>query len=185
MRGAAISKGGKPIICLFSTTDDGKTSRIRPLLFEGEGVTVARSDVHYVITEYGIAYLFGKSIRERALALIEIAHPDFRSELLVAAKKLNYVHAEQILKNQSAYQVEDERLLSLKHGKSALLRPARASDAATLQTFFHRMGHEDRYTRFFQRPKPYRSVRFSVCAMSTRSWKWRFWLSSEPGKTRL
>ena len=75
LRGAAASEGGKPIICLTSMTDDGKKSRIRPLLLEGEGVTIARSDVHYVVTEYGSAYLFGKSIRERALALIEIAHP--------------------------------------------------------------------------------------------------------------
>ena len=151
MRGAAYSPGGKPIICLQSTTDDGKSSRIRPLLREGEGVTVARSDIHYVITEYGIAYLFGKSIRERALALIEIAHPDFRASLLEEAKKLNYVHAGQVLKSSDAYHVEHERTIYLKNGASVLLRPARASDAATLQNFFHNMSQEDRYTRFFQR----------------------------------
>ncbi len=151
IRGAAYSNGGKPIICLRSTTDDGKSSRIRSLLHEGEGVTIARSDVHYVITEYGIAYLFGKSIRERALALIEIAHPDFRTDLLAEAKKLNYVHAHQILKSKDAYHVEQERTIKLKNGASVILRPARASDAATLQHFFHEMSQEDRYTRFFQR----------------------------------
>jgi len=151
MRGAAYSPGGKPIICLQSTTDDGKSSRIRSLLREGEGVTVARSDVHYVITEYGIAYLFGKSIRERALALIEISHPDFRDALLEDAKKLNYVHANQTLKSHDAYHVENERTAHLKNGSPVKLRPARASDAATLQTFFHNMSQEDRYTRFFQR----------------------------------
>ena len=151
IRGASYSPGGKPIVCLRSTTDDGKSSRIRSLLKEGEGVTVARSDVHYVITEYGIAYLFGKSIRERALALIEIAHPDFRSALLEEAKKLNYVHAHQVLKSKDAYHVEQERKINLKNGTSATLRPARASDAATLQCFFHKMTQEDRYTRFFQR----------------------------------
>ena len=67
MRGAARSPGGKPIICVASTTDDG-ASRIKPMLETGEGVGIARSDVHWVVTEYGIAYLFGKSIRERALA---------------------------------------------------------------------------------------------------------------------
>jgi acyl-CoA hydrolase len=87
MRGAARSQGGKPIVCLSSTTDDG-ASRIKPLLEVGDGVGIARSDVHYVITEYGIAYLFGKSIRERALALIEVAHPRWREELLKAAKKI-------------------------------------------------------------------------------------------------
>ncbi len=151
MRGAASSPGGKAIICLQSTTDDGKSSRIRALLHEGEGVTVARSDVHYVITEYGIAYLFGKSIKERALALIEIAHPDFRDNLLEQARKLNYVHARQVLKSHDAYHVEHERTVKLKNGESILLRPARASDAVNLQNFFHNMSREDRYTRFFQR----------------------------------
>src|SRR5258706_16319163 len=66
IRGAARSPGGKPIICLASTTDDG-ASRIKPSLAAGDGVGIARSDVHYVITEDGIAYLFGKSIRERAV----------------------------------------------------------------------------------------------------------------------
>ena len=69
LRGAAAAEGGQAIICLASATDDGQESRIRPLLHEGEGVTVARSDVHYVITEYGIAYLFGRSVSERAIAL--------------------------------------------------------------------------------------------------------------------
>ena len=81
-RGAARAREGKPIVCLTSTTDDGKKSRIRPALLAGEGVTLARADVHYVVTEFGIAYLFGKSVRERALALIELAHPDFRESLL-------------------------------------------------------------------------------------------------------
>ena len=70
IRGAARSVGGKPIICLASTTDAG-ASRIKPLLEAGDGVGIARSDVHYVVTEYGVAYLFGKSIRERAVSLIE------------------------------------------------------------------------------------------------------------------
>jgi acyl-CoA hydrolase/RimJ/RimL family protein N-acetyltransferase len=151
MRGAAFSPGGKPIICLRSTTEDGKSSRIRSLLREGEGVTVARCDIHYVITEYGIAYLFGKSIRERALALIEIAHPDFRTSLLEEAKSLNYVHSAQVLKSHDAYHVENERSVKLKNGSTIRLRPARASDAVVLQNFFHHMSQEDRYTRFFQR----------------------------------
>jgi acyl-CoA hydrolase len=75
LRGAANAPLGKPIVCLASTTEDGKTSRIRPLLPEGEAATIARSDVHWVVTEYGHAYLFGKSVRERALALLRCAHP--------------------------------------------------------------------------------------------------------------
>src|SRR5208283_1671977 len=81
LRGAARSPGGKPIICLASTTDQGAVSRIKPMLGPGDGVGIARSDVHYVITEYGIAYLFGKSIRERAVVLMDIAHPSHREAL--------------------------------------------------------------------------------------------------------
>jgi acyl-CoA hydrolase/RimJ/RimL family protein N-acetyltransferase len=153
MRGAAYSAGGKPIICLPSTTDDGKISRIRPLLQAGEGVTVARSDVHYVITEYGIAYLFGKSIRERTLSLIEIAHPEFRSWLLEEAKKLNYLPQAQMLKTSIAYPVGEERTVILKDGTSILIRPARASDVAGLQDIFYDMTKNDVYTRFFRNMK--------------------------------
>jgi len=150
MRGAARSQDGKPIVCLSSTTDDG-ASRIKPLLEAGDGVGIARSDVHYVITEYGIAYLFGKSIRERALALIEVAHPRWREELLKAAKKLRYVRADQYLASQVAYSVDRERTVTLKNGSKAMIRPARASDAGALQGLFHRLSDEDVYTRFFRR----------------------------------
>lgn len=88
IRGAARSKGGKPIIALPSTTKTagrGVVSRIVPTLQPGAGVVTSRGDIHYVATEWGVAYLHGKSIRERALALIEIAHPDFREGLLEAA----------------------------------------------------------------------------------------------------
>lgn len=150
IRGTAIAPGGKPIICLPSTTDDGKTSRIRPFLLAGEGVTVARSDVHYVITEYGIAYLFGKSIRERALSLIEIAHPDFRPWLLEEAKRLNYLRHDQALKSSVGYPVGEERAVRLKNGSTLLIRPARASDVAGVQDIFYHLSQEDIYTRFFR-----------------------------------
>src|ERR687893_2357933 len=95
IRGAARSTGGKPIICLASTTDAG-ASRIKPLLEAGDGVGITRSDVHYVVTEYGVAYLFGKSIRERAVSLIDIAHPSWREELLQAAKRLRQLPAREV-----------------------------------------------------------------------------------------
>jgi acetyl-CoA hydrolase len=86
MRGAARSRGGKPIIALPSTALDGKVSRIVPVLDLGAGVTTSRNDVHYVVTEYGVADLYGKSVRKRAEALISIAHPDFRDELRSRAR---------------------------------------------------------------------------------------------------
>ncbi len=91
IRGAAHSEGGKPIIALPSTTKDFKISRIVPFLKPGAGVITTRGDVHYVVTEYGHAQLFGKTIRERVKALIEIAHPNFRDELLKYAKENNYL----------------------------------------------------------------------------------------------
>jgi RimJ/RimL family protein N-acetyltransferase len=120
------------------------------LLETGDGVGIARSDVHYVITEYGIAYLFGKSIRERALALIEVAHPNCREELLDAAKRLGYVLPEQYLPSQAAYPVHEERKVTLKNGASVLLRPAHASDAGALRAQFHHLTPEQVYTRFFR-----------------------------------
>lgn len=87
IRGAARSKGGKPIIALPSTAKGGEVSRIVPYLKHGSGVVTTRADVHFVVTEYGIAYLHGKNLRERAEALINIAHPRFRDELKEEAKR--------------------------------------------------------------------------------------------------
>ncbi len=89
IRGSARSKGGRPIIALPSTAKDDTISRIVPSLRQFAGVVTSRGDVHYVITEYGVAYLHGKTIRERAQALINIAHPRFRDELAGAARQRN------------------------------------------------------------------------------------------------
>lgn len=87
IRGAARSRGGKPIIALPATAKGGETSRIVPFLKPGAGVVTSRADVHYVVTEFGVANLFGKNLRERTEALIAIAHPGFRDELERAAKE--------------------------------------------------------------------------------------------------
>ncbi len=86
VRGAAMSENGKPIIALPSTARDGTVSRIVPFLKQGAGVVTSRADVHYVVTEYGVANLHGKNLRERFKALTAIAHPDFREELEKAAR---------------------------------------------------------------------------------------------------
>lgn len=91
IRGAARSKGGLPIIALPSTAKNDTISRISPLLPEGSGVTTTRNDVHYIVTEFGVANLYGKTIRQRTQALIGIAHPNFRDELTHAARKLGYL----------------------------------------------------------------------------------------------
>ena len=81
VRGAAMSKGGRSIIAMLSTAAGGTVSRIVPFLDKGAAVTTSRNDVHYVVTEYGIALLKGKTLRERARELIKIAHPKFREGL--------------------------------------------------------------------------------------------------------
>ncbi|HJT88113.1 MAG TPA: acetyl-CoA hydrolase/transferase C-terminal domain-containing protein [Bryobacteraceae bacterium] len=97
MRGAARSPGGKPIIALPSTARGETISRIVPMLDPGAGVVTTRADVHYVVTEYGVAYLHGKTLRQRAEALIPIAHPKFRNELYDFAAKVHYLDRKPIL----------------------------------------------------------------------------------------
>ncbi len=151
LQAASRSPGGKAIICLAATEDDGQVSRIRPQLLGGEGVAIARADVHYVVTEFGVAYLFGKSIRERAIALIQIAHPNSRSGLLEAAHQLGLVPADQRLRNLRAYAVHDERTITVPDRPPVLLRPVTAADAGDLRELFHRLPQRDVYTRFFRK----------------------------------
>jgi len=92
IRGASHSKGGKPIIAIPATAKDGTISRIVPTLAPGAGVVTSRGSVHYVVTEFGVAYLHGRTIRQRAEALIEIAHPKFRDELYSYCEKTRWLH---------------------------------------------------------------------------------------------
>jgi acyl-CoA hydrolase len=91
IRGSARSKGGKPVIALPSTAKGGTVSRIVAVLEEGAGVVTSRGDIHYVVTEYGVADLWGRNIRQRAQSLISIAHPDFRGELVSAARQRKFI----------------------------------------------------------------------------------------------
>src|SRR5271166_1908901 len=103
LRGASRSKGGKPIIAISSTAKDGAISRIVPMLSPGAGVVTSRGLVRYVVTEYGVAYLHGKSIRERAKSLIEIAHPDFRAELYEYCEKTKWLQHPQAAQRSAEY----------------------------------------------------------------------------------
>jgi acyl-CoA hydrolase len=97
LRGSSRSKGGKPIIALSSTAKGGAISRIVPTLTAGAGVVTSRGLIRYVVTEYGVAYLHGKSIRERAKALIEIAHPKFREELYEYCERTKWLQRPQVM----------------------------------------------------------------------------------------
>ena len=153
LQGASRSPGGKAIICLASLDDDGVGSRIRTSLAAGEGASIARSDVHFVITEYGIAYLFGRSIRERAVALIQIAHPDHRAALTEQARSLGYIPPDHQMRNWRAYAVGEEHAATLKDGRAVLLRPAVPTDGDPVRDLFHRLPERDVYTRFFRKIK--------------------------------
>jgi 4-hydroxybutyrate CoA-transferase len=91
IRGAARSKGGLPIVAFLSTAKEYTISRIVPMLSQGAGVVTTRNDVHYVVTEYGVASLYGRTVRRRAKELINIAHPRFRDELKAAGRELGYL----------------------------------------------------------------------------------------------
>ncbi len=159
VRGAARSRGGKAIIALPSTAKGGTLSRIQPALEEGAGVVTSRGDVRYVVTEYGVADLWGKNIRERATALIDIAHPDFRGELLAAAKQRRYIFPDQLVPRAS-YAWAEERTVPIAGGVSVLLRPARVTDERALQDLLYRLSDESTYRRFlhFKSRHPHREM---------------------------
>lgn len=147
IRGASMCRGGKPIIALRSTAKEGTLSRIVPTLTKGAGVVTSRGDVRYVVTEYGIADLLGKSIRERAVALISIAHPDFRAELLSDAKERHYVFSDQ-LAPQGRYPREIERRVKSRDGTALLLRPIRPIDEHKLTEMLYSLTEATLYQRF-------------------------------------
>jgi acyl-CoA hydrolase/RimJ/RimL family protein N-acetyltransferase len=149
-RGALKSSGGMAIVCLASRTPEGR-SAISLDLGAGEAVAIPRADVHWVITEYGTAYLFGRSLAERAVALIEIAHPDVRSALLDAAIERGLVGPKQELRSRTAYPVAEMRDMRLRDGRELRVRPTRTSDTGAMQELFYRLNEEDVYTRFFQK----------------------------------
>jgi len=150
MRGAILARDGKTILALPSTAMNGKASRIVPHLQEGAGVTLTRGDIHYVVTEYGMAYLHGKNIRERAMALIAIAHPDFQPWLLEEAKKTSLIYQDQafIPGEKGQYPAELETIRTTKSGLEFLLRPVKISDEPLLKDFFYNLSDETRYKRF-------------------------------------
>jgi acyl-CoA hydrolase/GNAT superfamily N-acetyltransferase len=148
VRGASRSKGGKAIIALPSTAKKGTVSRIRATFEEGAGVVTSRGDVKYVVTEHGIADLWGKSVRERAKALIEIAHPAMRGDLLDAAKKRLFVFADQRAL-YAEYPWQEVRRERLRGGEEVIVRPVRMSDELPLQRMLYRLSDESVYRRFF------------------------------------
>ncbi|MFX0004608.1 MAG: GNAT family N-acetyltransferase [Candidatus Hodarchaeota archaeon] len=164
VRGAGRAIDGKPIMTLPSTAtlkDGTLVSRIVPYLQPGSGVVITRGDIHYVVTEWGIAYLYGKSIRERVLEMINIAHPDFREELLEHAKNWNYIYSDQKLPISidgriSVYPEKYETKHKLKNGKKIKIRPVKPTDERMIQELHYSLDEKDRYLRFFTPVKDFR-----------------------------
>ena len=161
-RGAARSDGGKAIIALPSTARNGTVSRIVPHLSEGAGVVTTRGDVHYVVTEYGVAYLHGKSVQERALALISVAHPDFRAELLRAAIEAKYVRQE-LADYEGRIHVGPQELRTtyvLDDGTQINFRPIHPTDEPRMRELFYALSQQTIYYRFMTHMKriPHRQI---------------------------
>jgi acyl-CoA hydrolase/GNAT superfamily N-acetyltransferase len=150
MRGAVLAKNGKTILAVQSTADHGAYSRIVPYIKEGGGVTLVRGDVHYVITEYGIAYLHGKNVRERAMDLIAIAHPKFRPWLIEEAKKIGLIYRDQafIPGRKGEYPEDLETWRTSRTGDALLLRPVKISDEPLIKDFFYALSDQSIYRRF-------------------------------------
>ncbi|MBF0468126.1 MAG: GNAT family N-acetyltransferase [Desulfamplus sp.] len=153
IRGAAMAPGGKSVLMLTSTREHGTSSRIVPFL-ENTAVVVPRGDVQFVVTEYGIVNLFGKSIQERAVALISIAHPDFRDQLFEQAKELNFIDRGRKLNDslRSVYPQGLESVFNIKVLPTTIpvtLRPARPADERFIQDHYYNMDRKDIISRFF------------------------------------
>jgi len=147
VRGASMCPGGLPIIALPSTAKGGQLSRIAPILSPGAGVVTSRGDVRFVVTEYGIADLLGKNIRQRARAMLSIAHPDFRAELLAAAKQRHYVFTYE-LPPKASYPQGAEKELTRIGASKVFMRPVRPTDEDKLSFFFYSLSETTVYKRY-------------------------------------
>lgn len=150
MRGAVLAKNGKTILAIQSTADHGRVSRIVPCLGEGAGASLIRGDIHYVVTEFGIAYLHGKNIRERAMELIAISHPDFRPWLIEQAKKAGFIYRDQafIPGKGGEYPEELETWKTTKTGLDIFFRPVKISDEPLLKEFIYSLSDRSLHRRF-------------------------------------
>ncbi len=161
-RGAARSPGGKAIIALPSTAKGGTVSRIVPRLSPGAGVVTTRGDVHYVVTEHGVAYLHGKSVQERALALISIAGPEFRSMLFHEAIEAKYLRPDMARVEDRVVVTSGEMKTTFltEDGTQITFRPIRPTDEATMRDLVYHLSQETIYYRFMANVKhfPHRQI---------------------------
>ena len=152
MRGAGLSRKGRSIVCLRSTAEKSGRSTIVPTFSARPAVVMMnRGDTNYVITEYGIAYLSGKSIRDRTMALIEIAHPNHREALLKEARELRYVYPDQFYYRMASPELTSKVRVDtvFKDGLNARIRPIKPSDESMIQDLFYNLSESSVYFRYF------------------------------------
>ncbi len=155
LRASAMSAGGFSIIALPSTARNGTVSRIVPQLSKGAGAATTRADIFFVVTEYGIAELRGKSIYQRVMELAQIAHPKFREGLIESAKKHHYIFADQLPPSREDLLFLEgyKTTLELKNGRIAEFRPLLPSDEFAYRNFFYSLQERTIYYRFFYKMK--------------------------------
>jgi acyl-CoA hydrolase/GNAT superfamily N-acetyltransferase len=154
-RGAARSRGGKAIIAMPSTAREHKVSRIVARLSPGAGVVTTRADVHYVVTEFGVAYLHGKSVAERAMALISVAHPDFRAQLLHEAIEAKYLSPDLADKENKLVTGPKElrTTMLLPDGLQINFRSIHPTDEPKMRHLFYTLSEHTIYYRFMEHLK--------------------------------
>ncbi|MFW8602048.1 GNAT family N-acetyltransferase [Desulfobacterota bacterium M19] len=155
-RGAARSKGGKPIIAI-SALDENGASRIVCRLSPGAGVGITRGDVHYVVTEYGVAYLHGKTVQDRVLALISIAHPDVRERLFKEAIETNLIRREHadVEGGFVVTPARKQKVVCLDDGVQITLRPVRPTDEQGIKNLVYALSQETLYYRYMTHSKQF------------------------------
>jgi acyl-CoA hydrolase/GNAT superfamily N-acetyltransferase len=166
MLGASMSKGGRSIICLRSTSIKSGRSTIVPSFGPKAAVIMNRGEVNYIVTEYGIAYLGGRTIRERAMALIEVAHPDHREDLMRQAREMGYIYPDQIYYKSASPELRQRirRDHVFKDGLKCHIRAVRPTDETMLRDLFYNLSESSIYFRYFspKRSMPHKNVQTYV-----------------------
>ncbi|MGC8658107.1 MAG: GNAT family N-acetyltransferase [Desulfomonilaceae bacterium] len=166
MLGASMSKGGRSIVCLRSTSIKSGRSTIVPSFGPKAAVIMNRGEVNYIVTEYGIAYLGGRTIRERAMALIEIAHPDHREDLMRQAREMGYIYADQIYYKSVSpeFRQKIRRDHIFKDGLKCHIRAVRPTDETMLRDLFYNLSESSIYFRYFspKRSMPHKNLQSYV-----------------------
>jgi GNAT superfamily N-acetyltransferase len=163
MIGAGLSRGGRSIVCLRSTAPRSGKSTIVPSFGPKSSVIMNRGEVHYIVTEYGCAYLGGKSIRERAMALIEIAHPNHREDLMRQARDMGYVYSDQMYYCTGSPELRARVRVDkvFKKGLKGHVRIIKPTDESMIRDLFYNLSESSVYFRYFspRRSMPHENIR--------------------------